>query len=95
MTEERITCCVYRCRKQPEMYLYLRADLDPDGEDVLPIALRQRTGHLERAMELELHPGRALARVDVRSVLAALTDTGWYLQMPPAEKFQGHRYFGD
>ncbi len=91
---EAINCVVYRCRRQPEMYLYLRADLDPEG-DTLPAGLRERTGRLEEVMRLELHPQRRLARVDVARVLAALADSGWFLQLPPPELMANRLHFGD
>lgn len=89
-----VACRIYRCKKQPEMYLYLRADLEPDA-DVVPDELRKRTGLLELAMELELNASRKLARVDTQSVLAALAENGWFLQMPPPELISGHLYRGD
>ncbi len=88
------TCRIYRCKKQPEMYLYLRDDLEPDA-DTIPPGLLRRTGALEFAMELDLHPGRKLARVDVIRVLEALAEQGWFLQMPPPEQVTGSLYFGD
>lgn len=76
------------------MYLYLRADLQAD-EDTIPAELLKRTGVLELAMELELTPGRKLARVDTAAVLQALDDQGWFLQMPPQGLVSGHLYHGD
>ena len=59
-------CIVYRCGKQDEMYLYLRADLKLDD---IPEPLRQRTGRLTEVMRLHLTPERKLARVDVLRVI--------------------------
>ena len=73
-------CVVYRCSKQPEMYVYLRPDL---GAADLPPALAERTGRLTRVMELELSPERRLARVDVNRVIEQLAGPGYFLQMPP------------
>jgi len=73
-------CIVYRCGKQDEMYLYLRADLK---QDEVPEALRQRTGRLTEVMRLNLGPDRKLARVDVVRVIERLSSDGWYLQLPP------------
>ncbi|HEY0975033.1 MAG TPA: YcgL domain-containing protein [Solimonas sp.] len=75
-----VDCIVYRCSKQDEMYLYLRADLNTDH---LPEPLRQRSGRLSEVMRLTLSPQRTLARVDVGRVMAGLQRDGWYLQMPP------------
>ena len=66
------------------MYLYLPFQEDEKKllED-LPSGLKQLTGHLEKAMELELTPDRRLARADVTEVMFALSEKGFYLQMPP------------
>ncbi len=85
---EGVDCVVLRCARQDEMYIYLRADL---SEDDIPEALRARTGALSRVMDLQLHPGRRLARVDVNEVIARLRRDGLYLQMPPQVSAQLHR----
>jgi uncharacterized protein YcgL (UPF0745 family) len=87
-----LACVVYRCGKQEEMYLYLRADLSTDA---LPEALRHRTGKLTQAMTLDLGPERKLARVDTVKVMQQLQTAGYYLQMPPDGHIKGHLYFGD
>ncbi len=74
-------CWVYRCGKKAEMYLYLS---EKDGFAAVPPALMKLTGCLELVMELQLHPGRALARSDVGQVMAQLRAQGFYLQMPPS-----------
>ena len=83
-------CTIYRCSKQAEMYLYLRAGFSPDK---LPEALVKRAGRLTQVMDLDLVPERKLARVDVRKVMERLTADGWYLQLPP--DINAHLYFGD
>lgn len=85
-------CIVYRCARQAEMYLYLRADLPLD---TLPPALRQRTGALTEVMRLALNPQRRLARVETARVLEQLAGNGWYLQLPPDGNMQAHLHFGD
>lgn len=87
-----IACVIYRCDRQQEMYLYLRADVHPE---TLPEALRRLTGKLTPAMELALSPERKLARVDVALVLEKLAEQGYYLQMPPDGHLKAHLYFGD
>lgn len=84
-------CVVYRCSKQPEMYLYLRAGLEPDA---LPEALRTRTGRLTRVMELQLSADRPLARVDVQRVIEQLQGPGFFLQMPPNGHVQAKITYG-
>lgn len=85
-------CVVYRCKKQDEMYLYLRADLQPES---LPEALRKRTGALTAVMNLTLTAERKLARVDVKHVMAALESRGLFLQMPPDGLLNPNLHFGD
>ena len=91
-TRMTIECRVYRCSKQDEMYLYLRADLAPDS---LPEALLQRTGRLVEVMALKLSAERKLARADVEAVIAQLTSNGFYLQMPPQGQIRAMLYEGD
>jgi uncharacterized protein len=78
-------CVVYRCSKQQEMYLYLRAGLAPE---TLPEPLLLRTGRLTQVMQIELSPQRKLARVDVNRVIEQLAGQGFYLQMPPNGQIQ-------
>ena len=85
-------CVVYRCARQAEMYLYVRAGMPAEK---LPAALLQRTGKLTAVMCLQLTPGRKLARVDADRVREKLLDPGWYLQMPPDGHMNPHLHFGD
>ena len=85
-------CVVYRCGKQAEMYLYLRADFEL--EDV-PEALRQRMGSVTQVMELHLSAERKLARADVKVVMQTLSEQGYYLQMPPDGRIAAQLYRGD
>ncbi|NGY04715.1 YcgL domain-containing protein [Solimonas terrae] len=87
-----VECLVYRCARQPEMYLYVRAGL---GHDQLPEALIARTGRLTEVMKLTLTPERKLARVDVGKVIEQLQASGYFLQMPPPEIINAHLHFGD
>lgn len=89
---QRLLCRVFRCSRQPELYLYLRDDLRPDA---LPEALTARSGQLTEIMQLELHAGRRLARVDVQRVLVALAATGYFLQLPPQDALVGLLHDGD
>ncbi|HWU69126.1 MAG TPA: YcgL domain-containing protein [Stenotrophobium sp.] len=84
-------CIAYRCARQSEMYLYVRAGLEPDA---LPMDLLRITGKLTQVMELDLSR-RRLARVDVDKVRQALRDPGYYLQMPPGGHLHGHLDDGD
>ncbi|MBI2382471.1 MAG: YcgL domain-containing protein [Gammaproteobacteria bacterium] len=85
-------CLIYRCSKQDEMYLYVRAGVAVES---LPPALRQLTGRLTQVMALSLGPQRKLARADVQKVMQQLESDGYYLQMPPEGHIKAHLDFGD
>lgn len=76
----RRICTIYRSDKHEGMYLYV--DKAEDTARV-PEALLQRFGKPERAMTLLLQEGRRLARADVKDVLKAIEENGFYLQLPP------------
>ena len=85
-------CVVYRCGRQDELYLYVRADIATDS---LPAALLKKTGKLTKVMTLNLDARRKLARADAAKVVAALAKPGYYLQMPPEGHIRAHLHFGD
>ena len=77
-----LTCSVYRGRRDEAVYLYVA----PPGDfDRVPEALMARLGEPVHVMDLDLHPGRRLARVDAAVLLEALQEHGYYLQLPPTE----------
>jgi uncharacterized protein YcgL (UPF0745 family) len=86
------SCLIYRCSRQAELYLYIRAGVDPA---TLPPPLLQRAGRLTKVMEITLDPSRKLARVDTAKVLEGLETNGWYLQLPPNGLLDAHLHFGD
>jgi hypothetical protein len=75
-------CFVYKSPRRADTYVFLaqRDDFSP-----LPDALRERLGELELVMDLELHPGRRLARTNGETLMRALREQGFHLQVPPAE----------
>lgn len=73
-------CQVFRSPNKLETYLYVDAS---EGLKRVPESLLKQFGEPELAMSLVLHSGRRLARVDVQQVLDALTEQGYFLQMPP------------
>lgn len=76
----KILCSIYRSARVEGMYLYVdkKEDLARVPEDLLA-----SFGKPILAMTLALYPERKLARADIRSVLEAIAQTGFYLQMPP------------
>lgn len=85
-----ITCYIYKSTRKEEMYVYLSHE---DGFDELPDALKSGFGAPLFVMELQLHAERKLARAKVEDVIQALSDQGFYLQMPP--KIDPDLHFGD
>ena len=80
MPANTIPCWIFKSARKEEMYLYL---VKEDGYGDLPERLRQHFGKALFVMQLDLQPGRPLARADVAVVMNALEDQGYYLQMPP------------
>jgi uncharacterized protein YcgL (UPF0745 family) len=64
------------------MYLYVDKK---EGIERVPEALLSQFGTPEEAFTLLLTTQRKLARADSREVLLAITEQGFYLQMPPSE----------
>lgn len=75
-----MNCAIYKSSKKLDLYLYVR---EKDAFSDIPEPLLKSMGKPEFVMELELHPGRKLARADVEQVMQSLEEKGFYLQMPP------------
>jgi len=82
-------CIIFRCSKKAEMYLYVPfAESEDAAIERLPSDLMKLTGRVEKVMELELSPGRTLARVSRDDVVAGLKQKGFFIQMPPSDILQ-------
>ncbi len=81
-------CWIYRGTRRGELYLYLAKK---DDFDAAPKALIEKMGRLRLVMELELFPGRKLARANVDEVMKSLEHKGYYLQLPPTDMPGRHR----
>lgn len=75
-----VICSVYRSLKKDETYLYIDKSR---GLEKVPEALLELFGEPRLVMTMLLKEERPLARVDVKKVLAAIQEQGYYLQMPP------------
>ena len=88
-------CVIYKGRRQEGLYLFVAASGPDDGQGDLkrvPEALLHHLGERQRVMQLELSPGRSLARVDSEEVRQSLVARGYYLQMPlPKPELQSLR----
>lgn len=82
----RMKSYIYKSPRQDEMYLYLA---QRDGFSAVPAPLLERFGRPQFVMELELAPGRTLARENPEEVRRNLAERGYHLQMPPVERLAG------
>ena len=71
---------VYKSLKKADTYLYLARRDDFAG---VPEPLRTRIGKLQFVLEVDLAPGRTLARENPEIVRANLGSRGFHLQFPP------------
>ena len=75
-------CVIYKGSRKPNIYLFIEREADFSR---IPAALLDALGTVEMVMSLELVPGRTLAGADPVTVRQQLRDTGYYLQLPPAD----------
>ena len=73
---------VYKSLRKPDTYLYLR---ERDAFGLLPEPVLAPLGRLEFVLDLELAPGRKLARADAAVVRANLERQGFHLQFPDTQ----------
>jgi hypothetical protein len=80
---QKIICNIYRSAKREGLYLYV-----PKAKDLacVPEALLAMFGRPELAFSMLLTPERKLGKEDVQSVLNALDEKGYFLQMPPVDE---------
>lgn len=76
----KMICAIYRSRRNEAAYIYVD---HLEGLERVPETLLRELGGMDRAMTLVLEPGRQLARVESATVLRAIRDQGFYLQLPP------------
>lgn len=72
---------VYKSQRKSETYIYL-ARRDDFG--AVPESVRAPLAPLSFVLSVELTPERRLAHVDAQQVRAALSERGFFLQLPPS-----------
>ena len=72
---------VYKSLKKADTYVYLAGR---DDFARLPEPLRTQLGPLQFVLDVDLVPGRKLAREDAAVVRETLALRGFHLQFPPA-----------
>ena len=76
-------CAVYKTRKKEGMFLYVKNKEDFSS---VPEVLMQQFGHPELVMLLPLDKREQLGRVNKQTLVTALNEQGYYLQMPPKQE---------
>jgi len=74
-----LQCVIYKSLRKQDTYLFVSRE---DGLSAVPTPLRQTLGKLEKVMELELTPGKRLARGEARHVIDDILEKGFHLQLP-------------
>lgn len=73
-------CAIYRSSKRDQTYLYVEKK---DDFSRVPQDLMQGFGNPVFAMLLPLDGSKKLANAEIEKVKQALTEQGYYLQLPP------------
>ena len=76
-------CTIYKSPLEDELYLYVN---HRDQLARVPEALLEKFGTPQQVTTLPLTAERKLARADAEKVLAAISENGYYLQLPPAKE---------
>ena len=76
-------CAVYKTSRKAGMYLYVPGK---NAFDDVPEVLMQKFGTPELVMLIPLNKRPQLAGVSKEDLQIALTEKGFYLQMPPKEE---------
>jgi uncharacterized protein YcgL (UPF0745 family) len=81
-----VICAVYKSHKKPDTYLFV----EPEQEfKRVPQVLLDMLGKLEYVMDVDLDKRDKLAQADLQQVKAALSEQGYYLQLPPKAYVSG------
>lgn len=81
MTKQMIS--IFKSSKRAETYLYV---LRQEALTRVPEELLTLFGQPVKVTDMLLTPERKLARAEAAAVLQALTEHGFYLQMPPPKE---------
>jgi uncharacterized protein YcgL (UPF0745 family) len=76
-----LLCQIYKSPRKAEMYLYMEHGKEFEA---VPASLMHQFGEPQPVMLVKLEADRKLARADVKLVLQAIAEQGYYLQMPPS-----------
>lgn len=88
-------CYVYKGNKKEDHFLYLPAEFDADSPpDAVPQGLLDILGDMLFVIEFNLVETRDLPNADAKQVITALTERGFYVQVPKESMYDDEeRYF--
>lgn len=76
-------CYVYKGDKKEDHFLYLSSQLEQaKAADRVPDALLEMLGELALVLDFDLTESRRLPNADAKQILSALSEQGFYYQMP-------------
>jgi uncharacterized protein YcgL (UPF0745 family) len=75
-------CFIYKSLRKQQLYLYIR---NKDDFSSVPKTLLESLGKLELVLDLKLTPECKLAKENAAKVIAALSDKGYFVQLPPTD----------
>ncbi len=76
-------CVIYRSTQRDQTYLYVEKK---DDFSRVPEALLKSFGKLQLLMLMPLDGRKQLSNADLEKVKTALTEQGYYLQLPPPQE---------
>lgn len=77
---KKMFCAIYKSPKREQTYLYIEKK---DDFSRMPVELLQSFGTPQFVMSISLTERERLASADIVVVRAALSEQGFYLQIPP------------
>ena len=87
-------CYVYKGTTKEDHFLYLPVEFDTDNpSESIPKALLEVLGDLLFVVEFDLVETRKLPNADAKQVLSALSDQGFYFQMPNDTMYDNEEHY--
>ncbi len=94
MYNHRMQCYVYKSSKKNDYFLYLPKELDAHKRsETIPDSLLEMLGELALVVDFDLEETRQLPNVDAKQVLAALSDRGFYIQVPKDTMYDDEEFY--
>ena len=75
---------IYKCSRKQGVFLYLP---EKDNFEALQPSLLELLGELDFSFDFDLTHTRKLIQADAKAVLKHISETGYFLQLPPSSNF--------